>query len=152
MRFVWDDRLKTGNFEVDDQHKQIVALIGRMSAQEKKQSDPMELQKLFDALHLYAHTHFATEQALVYQANLTETSLWFNHQGAHDYYMKRIQEFREDLERKDERALFRIVAFLKYWWVEHICNEDQLLVEVLNDKATHEAAKTEPERSVRVQS
>ncbi len=155
MKFVWESRLDTGVLEIDEQHQQIVALIGLMADLQKKPLDFGELQKLFDSLNVYAHDHFACERIMVFQAGLSETSLWFNHQGAHEYYMKRIADFRDDIDRRDERALVQIGAFLKYWWVQHICHEDMLLVEVLKEKKLHDeavAASLIPDERVRDQS
>lgn len=137
MNIVWKAEYCTGIEVIDTQHQHLVLLLNNYFADQPQQEvSPSVAWEMLKEFNGYADDHFATEEHLAQQTHIDETGLWIIHKGSHDYYIKRLKEFQQDLEQHTPRAVDKLMAFLSYWWVTHISGEDQELAKALKDALT----------------
>ncbi|MDK9702730.1 MAG: bacteriohemerythrin [Sulfuritalea sp.] len=123
--FVWDQHFTTGLERVDQEHRQLVALINQLGEAliGGQVQDPESLQTIFGQLADYARQHFAEEERL-----MVETGVSPLHRDPH---RRHHGEFVEQLStmwasrNSMANAAETLHAFLRSWLGFHILGEDQ---------------------------
>lgn len=121
----WKDEFALGIKEIDEQHKNILALINKLYDlfDSKKFKEQTEIDKIIKELADYAIYHFETEEKYF---NLFGYEKISEHTEIHNQYRTKIEDWRKRYnESKDEKIFFEISTFLHDWWVWHINNTDR---------------------------
>lgn len=127
----WKDEFALGIKEIDEQHKNILALINKLYDlfDSKKFKEQTEVDGIIKELSDYAIYHFETEEKYFELFGYEKTN---EHIEVHNQYRTRIEEWRKRYnESKDEKIFFEISTFLHDWWVWHINNTDREYVPFL---------------------
>ena len=118
----WTAELELGQPEIDDQHRQLVALTNalhdELSAASPRRSDVGEI---LEGLVDYTHNHFIVEEVLFQQHNYPETPA---HQAQHNRFTGTAMDLLMRFEDGEEVSI-EALEFLKDWLVHHICKVDR---------------------------
>lgn len=119
---VWDDKYSVGVTELDNQHKQLITLIGdlydAMSAQKANDIMGQILTKLIN----YTKTHFSTEERYMQQYSYPGLS---DQKKEHAAFTEKVLKFKEDFDSGRTSMSVSVTSFLKDWLVNHICVSDK---------------------------
>ncbi|MBF0565859.1 MAG: bacteriohemerythrin [Nitrospirae bacterium] len=133
--FEWTDGLSTGFEEIDSRHKELIALIHKLSDRVDGKESLKQIGIAMDFLREHVVNHFRMEERYM------ETYGYYgrvNHKEQH-------RKFIEDLEAHQKRfyenmANSRTVQKIKWWicnwFVEHITKTDKNLGKFLKEKIT----------------
>jgi hemerythrin len=136
--FIWTPDFETGVARIDEQHRQLVALINELGSTLVEGGrgpdvppEPAVLEHHFDQLETYARLHFAEEEAWFEARGLDGDEL-DRHQELHDQFIHQVATMwrtRASMKNPDEVSC----GFLSAWLAFHILGEDQMIVRALRD-------------------
>lgn len=128
---VWGDKYKVGFKQIDDQHQELVRMIGELSDVIKANRSKLILEGLFRDLVNYTVVHFSMEESLMQAYGYPEKD---NHIKAHE----NLKKTAVDLQNKhmDGKAAITLetIVFLNEWLVNHILKTDKYFAGFLNAK------------------
>jgi len=133
--FAWsDEEFGVNVAEIDEQHKQLIAIINELhdSMLEKKSGDIME--GLFERLLRYVAVHFETEERLMETYDYPGFEA---HKVQHDELAARVRSMREDQRQGRIVVSLDVMNFLKDWLVRHIKGTDRLYSDFLNSEGVY---------------
>lgn len=114
----WCSYYSIGDKSIDDQHKQIIAIINDLWKAMDKDDNQKEVQSLLDRLVEYTHTHFKFEEEKMQACGYPELA---EHKALHEMMRQKTLDFKqyENLNASE------LLKFLKQWWVNHILEYDK---------------------------
>lgn len=119
---IWKDAYSVGHDELDGQHKIIVSIINDLYVAIQSGTEHEVLGGILHRLSDYTKLHFRREEHLM-------EAHGFAHTAEHGILHQRMVETTEDLRRQVSRSgggeASEVLAFLKDWWLNHICRADQ---------------------------
>lgn len=130
MTFEFTDDCITGIDTIDDEHRNLFALLSKayLLASTDYHSDYyQELKNIIEELDQYAETHFAHEEAYMMQIRDPEL---IRQRAQHDFFRDKVREFEFvniDDEREQQNVLTELVKFLAKWLYRHILSSDILI-------------------------
>lgn len=124
----WDRSLTTGLNTIDQQHKQLVALINDLHKSMKQGSSVRESGVILDKLLRYTSSHFATEEKLFQQHNYPKSS---QHKEHHSKLVAQVMDFQKEFKNGNAILSAELMDFLKDWLVNHIKKTDMEYVPFL---------------------
>jgi hemerythrin len=119
----WRDTFSIGVKELDEQHRQLLALVNSLhAALSDRLIDRLEVydDALKDATD-YIEYHFSWEERFMRDIGYPELQAQAT---MHAYYKSRVAEAQAD-EGQDRLAPTRFLHFLRDWLLEHIAVEDR---------------------------
>lgn len=117
---TWEDRYNLDVSEMDDQHKQIIALMnGLHDANEA--GDTHRVLGQLEALIEYTAQHFFEEEN--YMKSMGYPGLEV-HRGTHRSLLKTLTEHAHDVKASGGRVRDQMFRFLRFWLASHICGID----------------------------
>jgi len=123
--FPWDDHFNTGLAEVDEQHRQLVALINLLASHVADDSTPAELDRIFDELANYTVYHFSTEEG-IWRRYLADEGSEAKHREVHANFVGKVKELRAALSTRAAGEVAEdALAFLARWLASHILESDR---------------------------
>ena len=127
--FVWSDGFETGLGKVDFQHRRLVELLNELARYHVAGHDAHEdLLRVFDELIAYTTYHFATEEALMDEATVSEGHSVAHHR-AHADFVNMVLAARKDADQAPREANEQILAYLTKWLILHILGMDRRMGE-----------------------
>jgi len=115
----WKDEYSVGVEKLDQQHKQILALIEQIIS--RPAHDPVAIADTLAAMLKYAQEHFTCEEELMQDHGYIELA---QQEKQHKYFLKKAAEFSLHAFRGDKAVLTDILDFLAKWWITHILKWD----------------------------
>lgn len=130
MPIDWNDNLKTGVADIDNQHKGLVVMLNRIGRFRCGKECFLEA---FGELSAYVNTHFKTEEDYMLSINYPG---YEEHKGCHDEFTENFKNFQEkidDIEKlEDSHELgAEISDFACDWLVNHYSKEDVQLADYI---------------------
>ena len=126
MGLVWNDSLKTGIPEIDQQHKQLIEQMNLLSNAIEQNKEEAEIRKIINFLSSYVQQHFGFEEVCMqrYICPVAEQN-----QAAHSHFINTFKEIREDLKLKGATLILadKINENLLDWFGNHIRKIDTQL-------------------------
>ncbi len=123
MTFVsWSDELSVGIEEIDNQHKQFVAMINELHTAMKSGHATTILPQILTKLSNYAVFHFSHEEKVMQSYNYLDLR---NHRTLHDQFTKQIKKLFDDLSSGKVLLSIEVMNSLKDWLVTHIMVQDK---------------------------
>jgi hemerythrin len=126
---TWNSSLETGHKVVDEQHKEIFALVEKMldactkgTFTSEKRKDEIEKALIF--LKNYTVNHFSNEENLMEESNYTERNA---HKAQHVSFLPILAGLREKALAEDNSltAAMDINTALVNWLIQHIMGSDK---------------------------
>lgn len=132
---LWKDRFALGIKVIDNQHKQLVELIGQtktyLSEAEEGHDCYDEIRGVLRELANYTVVHFAYEEE---QMEKLDYEGLIAHQMEHKIFIKKVSNFMSaDLEDGQSEKLEEMTIFLLDWLVKHILETDVKYVEIMKN-------------------
>jgi hemerythrin len=119
---LWSDALTLGIPTVDDQHRELVAIVNEAHAVFSTGAEASRLVPIFDRLERYAAEHFATEEALFERAGYPDRAA---HAAQHRSLTAQVRRLRQDLDAGDPDVALELMDMLRSWLVRHISSSDR---------------------------
>ena len=116
---AWNDAYSVGNMSLDEQHKQILAMINELYTAIKEGHDREAVEPLLRRLWQYIEAHFSDEEQFMREHDYPDFEY---HKSLHDRLRSRTAVY---LENPNHVVGENLLRFLKSWWLEHIQEEDQ---------------------------
>jgi len=126
----WDDSIATGIDLIDDQHKELVALINRLNSAMQQGLGKAVVGEILDELGRYAVFHFEQEETLFDQYGYPETD---QHKAVHQKLLGQATEFIEQFQSGQTGMSRDLFLFLKDWLTNHIKGVDKRYVPFLKE-------------------
>ena len=117
----WEDSFSVGVEIFDNEHKKLIEIINRLHlALLMKETDAVMGKTLKDLID-YTITHFAHEEDNMSNQTYPE---FFKHKKEHDELIKKVQDYKTQIESGKTTISLSIMNFLKDWLMSHILGTD----------------------------
>jgi hemerythrin len=124
-QIIWNDRYKTGNETIDQQHKMLFELANQVI---DPTNDPQATHHKLLALQHYVKEHFDEEELMMKQCNIPDYS---EHVADHDDLLKQLDDIGTEIIT-NELGISEIKQRIQHWLVDHFFEKDLLLADYLN--------------------
>ena len=131
----WDSSLETGDTLVDEQHRNIHALVAYMQGADDR---PEQIMLVLDRLMDHVACHFASEEDLMERAHYP-LDMIEEHVAAHHELKQQARELTIKFRLGEITSISDIADFLNDWLREHVHQRDRVLVDYV--RACGEAAR-----------
>ncbi len=122
MRIEWSDDLALNIPEMDDQHKQLVAILNQFYDAVERGEREEGIQSLFEGADRYADYHLSSEEKFLESIQYPELEA---HRSLHDAYRREYRALMERYQQGDRKAIRELTAFLLSWLYTHIQKADK---------------------------
>ena len=119
---IWNEGMSVGIDAIDKDHKQIIAILAKLTSAEHGETSAQTIDDIFTELEHYVTLHFSREEALLEKANYPEITA---HKASHQKFIDTLPKLKQEWLTKDCLACSeKITTFLSKWIVNHILEED----------------------------
>jgi hemerythrin len=118
----WSDSYNTGVADIDEQHKQLVAILNRLKSSIADRTSREVCSGILDELIDYTQKHFRFEEGLMEASGY---SLYASHKKVHEELLAQVLSYRQKLATSNESISFELLHFLQMWLVKHISESDK---------------------------
>ena len=126
MAFInWNDSYNVGISAIDNQHKELVGMIGDLYESMVAHKSREVLAKSFHRLDEYILSHFTTEEYYMQLYNYPSLEM---HKQQHNEFTAQIGEFKKRFSSGKAELTLELTKFLKEWLLSHIKTYDPLYV------------------------
>ena len=128
----WTDEISVGVKVLDDDHKILIGMINELQDALCKGFGLERIEKTFDQLEDYTHTHLSREESLMKSTGYVG---YEEHKLAHGVWIRRLQEFKDKYYKEEVRSPhIEMNRFLQSWLFDHIKGVDFLYREHFKGK------------------
>ena len=128
----WKDGYSVGVRSIDDEHKQLLAMINRAYDSVENMEEEKVMMELVEEMRRYAMVHFATEEKMMLQYDYPFSK---EHKLEHNDFMIKAASSNNILDTSPKGIEpVKIFKYLADWLREHIMKTDKKLGEFLNEK------------------
>ncbi|MCG8636086.1 MAG: bacteriohemerythrin [Desulfobacterales bacterium] len=127
----WGDRLKIGIASVDDQHRELVAMVNALYKAMKMRTGAKQAGRILERLADYTAYHFKFEEDLFKKYGYTEQE---SHKKIHRELVAKVTGFKEEFEEGKAALSTELMEFLTDWLRDHIMKTDTAYVSFLKEK------------------
>ncbi len=121
----------TDEFEIcptiDKQHKKLIDLINELYNALTEGKGRNILSDILKELEAYSVYHFSTEEKMFEEKNYSEKDI---HKKQHNFFIQKVQEFKERFNSHDIKLLYDVTYFIRDWIYEHILISDKKYKEI----------------------
>jgi hemerythrin len=129
--FAWKAEYSVGIRQIDDQHKQLVAMINDLHEAMAEGKGRDILGEILAKLIVYTKEHFASEEALMEKHGYPDFP---SHKVAHAKMTKKVMELQKEFEASDVKHSIEVGRFLQQWLNKHILETDKQYSSFLHKK------------------
>lgn len=130
MSIEWDNKLATGNSDIDDQHKELFKRFDNLLAACNQRKGKGEVHSVLMFLGDYVRSHFAMEEELQRKHNYPH---YADHKAQHEDFIRDLQKLEEQF--KEEGVTLSLVIqtnqTMVNWLIKHINATDRALADFL---------------------
>ena len=131
---VWNNSLKTGVPEMDNQHALLVDVLNvikdiYMDAEEGKLESIGRIRQQLHELQKYAREHFRDEEAMLEKCGYPDLD---RHRKLHAMLLQKAEQIERDFDDNARDSLHDLVKSIETWIIHHIVTEDHKYVDYLN--------------------
>jgi len=131
--FEWNSSYLLGVAQIDEDHKQLVGLLNKVYETLLNGREKAEIEKMLDSLIDYATYHFAAEESWMKDNSYPGLEM---HMQEHERFCKRIVEMQKDFYQGYTTVTLELLAFVKYWLLDHILSTDAEAGRYITNKKT----------------
>ncbi|OUR60840.1 hypothetical protein A9Q74_11900 [Colwellia sp. 39_35_sub15_T18] len=119
---IWDEGMSVGIEAIDEDHKQIIAILAKLTSAQYGKILTQEIDDIFTELSDYVSKHFAREEALLEKVSYPEL---IAHKQSHQAFIDKLPELKQQWLTQDNLTTSEsIIMFLHQWIINHILVED----------------------------
>jgi hemerythrin len=120
--FKWSPEYSVNIKAIDDQHKELVAILNRLFMAVSRQEGDKVIAGILDSLTDYTRTHFALEERLLREAKYANLK---EHIEEHRKLIEKLDRLCKVHLLEEKPIYFEMLSFLKTWLKEHIQGDDR---------------------------
>lgn len=136
---VWDEGMSVGIDAIDDDHKQIIAILAKLSVTHRQSISNKMIEDIFCELESYVTLHFSREERLLEKADYQDL---VNHKASHQRFIEKLPSLKQQwLSEGNGACGEKITSFLNNWLVDHIFKEDFDYIETLQNSSNPEVQR-----------
>jgi len=135
---LWDNSYSVGNYTIDTQHQQFIAIINELYESFVDQTTAKKMETILGELIDYSHYHFRTEEELLNKYAYPEAE---DHAAKHAEFTIKIKEFLDDFRSGRSSLTFQLMNFLRNWLLNHLRGEDQKFAPYIKSKELQDKNK-----------
>ncbi|WP_370277621.1 bacteriohemerythrin [Pontibacterium sp.] len=144
QRLEWDEGMSVGVEAIDNDHKQLLALINEISDAIDRNKAPAVIEDVFAQLEAYVVEHFSREEALMRQCRYPDLKA---HIKQHRQFTAKVPELKRELLNADSTEVAaEINLFLFDWLMNHIVGEDMCFAQLAHDSGLSTKKQRKPSR------
>ena len=128
---AWDEKYSVNIEVIDEQHKKIIDVLGRLFDEMGKKKTPEVLEKILGQMVRYAEEHFAAEEIFMKQYAFPG---YEEHRKEHEAFRAKVAAFQKDFLAGKESLSVNVIRFLSDWLDHHIMEVDKKYGPYLNEK------------------
>ncbi|MBF0626249.1 MAG: hemerythrin family protein [Magnetococcales bacterium] len=137
MEIQWDEKLSLGIEPLDDDHRQLLAIVNDMLKIDPPNDIKAPTLKVLERLHEYAASHFQREEALLERHGYPELP---QHRQIHADLIRQLQKIQTDLQNAIKITMtvplvMETHKLLRNWLFGHIAQEDHKYAAFLKGRA-----------------
>lgn len=117
----WSDEFQFGLSEIDEQHRSLFALVGRLWSALALHGSQSEVLGLIGELEKYTVSHFSAEEAFMQATGYMRID---GHKKAHDMFKVLLTQ-EKHLVMAGQPFSLRMLSFFQDWLVSHILIVDR---------------------------
>jgi hemerythrin len=126
---TWREEYSVGHEELDGHHKVIFSILNELfQVMQGGSYDRMAGQGLLDRLVEYTKLHFDREEELLESHGYADLA---SHRKAHRRLVSDLDLLQVQNSHAETFVKADLLAFLKRWWLQHICKVDKQYAPVL---------------------
>lgn len=125
QRIEWDDSIKIGLEEIDNQHHELVVIYNELCDAIEKGAGYAHTIQILRHLGHYTSVHFATEEAIM---RMLEYPDYEAHKVAHDALISELRKLTESAATLPQGVNFQLLHIVKQWLSKHIMETDAKFV------------------------
>jgi hemerythrin-like metal-binding protein/PAS domain S-box-containing protein len=127
---IWSKKYELNLSVIDSQHKRLIKLINTLYISFKKGQTTEELQNYLKELIDYTNYHFGIEEKYFDKFEYENRSF---HKSEHIEFQQKITDFQNDFLHKETDGAYKLILYLKDWFLNHILIEDKKYVKCFID-------------------
>jgi len=131
VHIVWDDKYSVNIEVIDEQHKRIIEILGKLFAEMGQKKSPEVLRAILDQMVWYASEHFSTEEIFMTQYDFPG---YADHKKEHEAFKTKVGAFQKDFVAGKATLSLEVINFLLGWLDHHILEVDKQYGPFLNEK------------------
>jgi len=130
MALEWNDKVKVGIESVDNDHKELFAIMNQAMEMDYESKEFLEI---ISALESYILRHFNSEESMMREYIYTGMT---SHRQKHVEFMKEFSNIKGHFQTEGPtpETLERIRFLLSDWWVKHVSEVDQAMAGYINHR------------------
>jgi hemerythrin len=125
----WSDEHNVNVREIDDQHRQLVALVNQLHEAMKLRGGKEAIRRRLGDLIRHTQVHFSTEERLMSDTGYPE---YGRHKAEHDALLRQVVNLERQVHEGDLLLSFGVALDLRAWAIGHITFSDKPLGLFLN--------------------
>lgn len=135
MAIEWNDSLFLSHEHLDDDHREMAALINKLYLSVGEDFGKDAVAAAARELLKFSQAHFSHEKGLMAQYDYPDLAA---HLSEHKTLLDELQGLIAILEGGSEAVRFETVEFLDDWFAAHLKNADARFAAFLNERAAAE--------------
>lgn len=121
MELVWDARYDTGIEVIDQQHRELFKMVGRLRQLVVDAGERARVEALLEDLVARAGHHFATEETFMEKLGFPGLP---QHRAEHVSMFGQLHELHARFQDSDQAVALMVPTFLEGWLKHHISEDD----------------------------
>ncbi len=118
--FKWSPKYSVNIQAIDDQHRELVNILNRLSKAVIKREGNQAIAEILDALMGYTQTHFVLEESLMQHAKFEDYEA---HKLEHKELLEQLHQLGTRHLFEESPIYYEMLSFLKTWIKEHLVGE-----------------------------
>lgn len=119
---TWNSDYSVGIKQIDEQHKQLIAMINQLHLSMMKGEGSKVLDTIVVAMLNYTKTHFSTEEIYMQRFNYEGME---EHKKIHKEFIDKVADFEKKVSNGELGVSMEVMNFLKDWLLNHIQGTDK---------------------------
>ncbi len=128
---VWDESLKLGIREIDEQHERLIRYVNDLYVSMKEGKAKERAAMILEDLTRYAEVHFDAEERLMRLHDFPDFAL---HKLEHGNFVNKVNRLTRDFSGRQVSVTLDLMHFLRDWVTNHIKNTDRKYAPFLKKK------------------
>lgn len=141
VQIEFDDRIRTGIDEIDEQHRQLVAIYNELDDAFQQGRANRQMSEILARLYRYTKVHFEHEERLLEECAWPDLA---QHRFEHRQLAEKLRSFVVRYRRAGERISAEVVDFVRAWVVDHIMQCDLRYADHVKDHLEQRPTETAP--------
>jgi|WetSurMetagenome_2_1015567.scaffolds.fasta_scaffold35567_2 hemerythrin len=130
MVSIWDEKYSVGIGVIDEQHKQFVFMLDKLSMAIGQLTTKEVLIQILNDLDQYVIYHFGTEEKYFKEFNYAGAP---EHIREHRNFVERLAEIKDKFAKDQLRLSLELVSFMSDWLVNHVADMDRKYIKCFNE-------------------